>query len=45
MRDTEKEGGRGTGRGRSRLHVGSPMWGLIPILQDHTELKADVPNC
>ena len=37
VRDTgrEKERGRGTGRGRSRLHAGSPMWDLIPGLQDH----------
>ena len=27
--------GRDTGRGRSRLHAGSPMWDLIPGLQDH----------
>ena len=35
MRDTEGErGGRDTGRGRSRLHAGSPTWDLIPGLQD-----------
>ena len=36
MRDTEKERERGrhTGKGRSRLHAGSPMWYLIPGLQD-----------
>ena len=33
MRDTER--GRDTGRGRSRLHAGSPMWDSIPGLQDH----------
>ena len=27
--------GRDTGRGRSRLHAGSPMWDLIPEPQDH----------
>ena len=36
MRDTETERGRDTGRGRSRLHAGSPTWDLIPGLQDHT---------
>ena len=36
MRDTQRgERGRDTGRGRSRLHAGSPMWDLIPGLQDH----------
>ena len=34
MRDREK--GRDTGRGRSRLHAGSPMWDSILGLQDHT---------
>ena len=29
MRDTEKETGRDTGRGRSRVPAGSPMWDLI----------------
>ena len=33
MRDTER--GRDTGRERSRLHAGSPMWDLILGLQDH----------
>ena len=33
MRD--KERGRDTGRGRSRLHAGSPMWNSIPGPQDH----------
>ena len=35
MRDTEKERGRDTDRGRSRLHAGSPTWDLILGLQDH----------
>ena len=30
MRDTQRD----TGRGRSRLHAGSPTWDLIPSLQD-----------
>ena len=34
MRDTEREA-RDTGRERSRLHVGSPMWDSIPGPQDH----------
>ena len=31
-----RERGRDTGRGRSRLHAGSPMWDSIQGLQDHT---------
>ena len=34
MRDTHRER-RDTGRGRSRLHVGSPMWDSISEPQDH----------
>ena len=36
MRDRERKRmrGRGTGWGKSRLHAGSPMWDLIPGLQD-----------
>ena len=43
MRDThsKRERGRDTGRGRSRLHAGSPSWDSIPGLKDHTLLKAD----
>ena len=42
MRDTERKGGRDIGRGRSRFHVGSPVWDSIPGLQDHTlSQKAD----
>ena len=29
MRNTERERSRDTGRGRSRLHVGSPTWDSI----------------
>ena len=29
MRDTDRERGRDTGRGRSRFHVGSLMWDSI----------------
>ena len=35
MVDREREREREGGRGRSRLHAGSPMWDLIPGLQDH----------
>ena len=37
MKDKERERDRGrdTGRRRSRLHVGSLTWDLIPGLQDH----------
>ena len=31
----ERERGRDTGRGRSRLHAGSPTRDSIPGLQDH----------
>ena len=34
MRKRE-ERGRDTGRGRSRLHAGSPTWDSIQGLQDH----------
>ena len=33
-RERETERGRDTGRARSRLHTGSPMWDWIPGLQD-----------
>ena len=34
--ETQSKGeSRDTGRGRSRLHAGSPMWDSIPGLQDH----------
>ena len=36
-RERERERGRDLGRGRSRFHAGSPMWDLIPGLQDHTQ--------
>ena len=36
MRDTVRERGRDTSRGRSRLHAGSPTWDSIPGPQDHT---------
>ena len=36
IHETLTERGRDTCRGRSRLHAGSPTWGPIPGLQDHT---------
>ena len=42
MRDTQR--GRDTGRGRSRLPAGSPMWDLIPGLQDHTLSQRQMLN-
>ena len=35
INEKHRERGRDTGRGRSRLHAGSPMWDPIPGLQDH----------
>ena len=42
MRDRER--GRDTGRGRSRLHAGSPTWDSIPGLQDHALGRRQAPN-
>ena len=36
IHERHRERGRDTGRGRSRLPAGSPMWDSIPGLQDHT---------
>ena len=41
MRDTERERGRDTDRGRSRLPAGSPMRDLIPIPESRPEPKED----
>ena len=38
------ERGRDTGRGRSRLHVGSLMWDSIPGLQDCALGQRQAPN-
>ena len=35
---------RDTGRGRSRLHAGSPMWDLIPELQDDIMSRRQMLN-
>ena len=38
------ERGRDTGRGRSRLHAGSPTWDSIPGLQDGAPGQRQAPN-
>ena len=43
-REREREIGRDTGGGRSRLHAGSPMRDSIPGLQDHALGQRQVPN-
>ena len=40
----ERERGRDTGRGRSRLHAGSPTWDSIPGLQDCIPGQRQAPN-
>ena len=45
VRQGERERGRDTGRGRSRLHAGSPTWDPIQLLQDHTTGPKVAPNC
>ena len=40
MRGRERERGRDTGRGRSRLPAGSPLWDSILGLQGHPGPKA-----
>ena len=47
MRDTqrERERGRDTGRGRSRLHAGSPTQDSIPGPQGHTLGRRQALNC
>ena len=45
MIDIEREWGRDTGGGRSRLHAtGTPMWDLIPGLQDRALGQRQVLN-
>ena len=41
---TERERGRDTRRGRSRLRAGSPMWDSIPGLQDRALGQRQVLN-
>ena len=40
----EREAGRDTGRGRTRLHAGSLMQDSIPGLQDHALGQRQAPN-
>ena len=42
MRDTER--GRDTGRGRSKVPMGSLMWDLIPGPRDHTLRQRQMLN-
>ena len=44
IHERHRERGRDTGRGRSRLHAGSPMWDSIPGPQDHALGQRQVPN-
>ena len=44
MRDAHTERGRDPGRGRSRLHAGSPVWDSIRGLQDHALGQRQVLN-
>ena len=44
-RHKHRERGRDTGRGRSRLHTGSPKLDSIPGLQDHTLGQRQELNC
>uniref|UniRef100_A0A8C0QKJ0 Coiled-coil domain containing 69 n=2 Tax=Canis lupus familiaris TaxID=9615 RepID=A0A8C0QKJ0_CANLF len=44
QRERERERGRDIGRGRSRLHAGSPTWDSIPGLQDRILGQRQVPN-
>ena len=43
--DRHRERGRDTGRGRSRLHAGSPMCDPIPGPQDHSLGQRQALNC
>ena len=44
-REKERERERERERQRSRLPAGSPMWDLIPGLQDHTLGQRPMLNC
>ena len=44
MIDIERERGRDTGGGRSKLHAGSPTWDSILGLQDHALGQTQAPN-
>ena len=43
IRDTKR--GRDTGRGRSRLHAGSPIWDSIPGPEGHALSQRQTLNC
>ena len=45
IHERHTERGRDIGRGRSWLPVGSPMWDLIPGLQDHDLSRRQMLNC
>ena len=45
IHERHKERGKDTGRGRSRLHAGSPMWDSIPGLWDHNLSWRQMLNC
>ena len=42
--ERERERGRDIGRGRSKLHAGSPMWDSILALQDRALGQRQAPN-
>ena len=44
IHERHTERGRDTGRGRSRLHAGSPMWDLIPGPRDHAPSRRQMLN-
>ena len=44
MEDTEREAGRDIGRGRSKLHAGSLMWGSILGLWDQALSQRQMLN-
>ena len=41
---TQRKRGRDIGRGRSRLHAGSPMWDPVPGLRDHALSRRQALN-
>ena len=45
MTDTERKRGKDTGKGRSGLHAGNPMWNSILGHQDHALGLREALNC
>ena len=45
IHERHRERGRDMGRGRSRLHAGSPAWDSIPGLWDHALSRRQMLNC